>query len=39
MIGAIVLTMHRGANIKVQDVFEQYTRDFQKTVVKRRFVS
>lgn len=39
MIGAIVLTMHRGANIKVQDVFEQNTRDFQKTVVKRRFVS
>jgi NADH-ubiquinone oxidoreductase chain 6 len=36
MIGAIVLTMHRGANIKVQDVFEQNTRDFQKTVIKRR---
>lgn len=37
MIGAIVLTMHRGANIKVQDVFDQNTRDFQKTVVKKRY--
>ena len=39
MIGAIVLTMSRAANIKVQDVFEQNTRDFQKTVVKKRFQS
>nr|YP_010470434.1 NADH dehydrogenase subunit 6 [Tetraselmis marina]UVF37922.1 NADH dehydrogenase subunit 6 [Tetraselmis marina] len=37
MIGAIVLTMHRGANIKAQYIFEQNTRDFQKTVVKKRF--
>nr|QGP70634.1 NADH dehydrogenase subunit 6 [Tetraselmis sp. CCMP 881] len=37
MIGAIVLTMHRGANIKTQYVFLQNTRDFQKTVVKKRY--
>lgn len=37
MIGAIVLTMYRGANIKVQDIFEQNTRDFQKTIIKKRF--
>lgn len=37
MIGAIVLTMHRGANIKAQYIFEQNARDFQKTVVKKRF--
>ena len=37
MIGAIVLTMHRGANIKVQDIFEQNARDFQKTIIKKRF--
>jgi len=36
MIGAIVLTMHRGANIKTQYVFLQNKRDFQKTVVKKR---
>lgn len=39
MIGAIVLTMYRGANIKVQDVFSQNTRDFRKTIVKKRFDS
>lgn len=37
MIGAIVLTMHRGANVKAQYVFEQNARDFQKTVVKKRY--
>lgn len=36
MIGAIVLTMHRGANVKSQNVFEQNARDFQKTVIKKR---
>lgn len=39
MIGAIVLTMHRGASIKIQDVFQQNARDFQKTVIKKRFES
>jgi len=37
MIGAIVLTMHRGANVKAQHIFEQNARDFQKTVIKKRF--
>jgi len=36
MIGTIVLTMHRGANIKVQDPSQQNARDYQKTVVKQR---
>jgi NADH-quinone oxidoreductase subunit J len=36
MIGAIVLTMYKGANIKVQYVFEQNARDFSKTIVKKR---
>ena len=34
MIGAIVLTMHKGVNIKRQEVFEQNTREFAKTVGK-----
>ena len=36
MIGAIVLTMYRGFHVHAQDVFEQNTRDFSKTVLKRR---
>jgi len=34
MIGAIVLTMHKGVNVKRQEVFEQNTRDFSQTVQK-----
>ena len=34
MIGAIVLTMHKGVEVKRQDVFEQNTREFTKTVRK-----
>jgi len=34
MIGAIVLTMHKGVFVKRQDVFEQNTRDFSKTLHK-----
>lgn len=34
MIGSIVLTMHKGVFVKRQDVFEQNTRDFSKTVRK-----
>jgi NADH:ubiquinone oxidoreductase subunit 6 (subunit J) len=34
MIGAIVLTMHKGVAVKRQDVFVQNTRDFTKTLVK-----
>ena len=34
MIGAIVLTMHKGVNIKRQQVFQQNTREFAKTVTK-----
>lgn len=34
MIGAIVLTMHKGVNIKRQQVFQQNTREFAKTVAK-----
>lgn len=34
MIGAIVLTMHKGISIKRQKVFEQNTREFAKTVKK-----
>jgi NADH-ubiquinone oxidoreductase chain 6 len=32
MIGAIVLTMHKGVHIKRQKVFEQNTREFAKTI-------
>lgn len=32
MIGAIVLTMHKGVHIKRQQIFEQNTREFAKTV-------
>ena len=34
MIGAIVLTMHKGVYVKRQRVFEQNTREFGKTVGK-----
>ena len=34
MIGAIVLTMHKGIFIKRQEVFEQNTREFAKTIKK-----
>jgi NADH-ubiquinone oxidoreductase chain 6 len=34
MIGAIVLTMHKGVDVKRQEVFEQNTREFTKTVQK-----
>ena len=34
MIGAIVLTMHKGVYVKRQQVFEQNTREFGKTVGK-----
>ena len=34
MIGSIVLTMHKGVFVKRQDVFEQNTRDFSKTLQK-----
>jgi NADH-ubiquinone oxidoreductase chain 6 len=34
MIGAIVLTMHKGVNVKRQEVFTQNTREFAKTVAK-----
>lgn len=34
MIGAIVLTMHKGIYIKRQEVFQQNTREFAKTVRK-----
>jgi NADH-ubiquinone oxidoreductase chain 6 len=36
MIGAIVLTMHKGVFVKKQDVFEQNSRDFTKTIQKIR---
>nr|YP_009720872.1 NADH dehydrogenase subunit 6 [Scherffelia dubia]QGP70672.1 NADH dehydrogenase subunit 6 [Scherffelia dubia] len=35
MIGAIVLTMHRGAIVKSQNIFEQNLRDFSKTITKK----
>jgi len=38
MIGAIVLTMHKGIFVKRQEVFEQNTRDFSKTVKKVRHI-
>ena len=34
MIGAIVLTMHKGVYVKRQQVFQQNTREFGKTVGK-----
>ena len=34
MIGAIVLTMHKKVHVKRQEVFEQNTREFAKTVTK-----
>ncbi len=34
MIGAIVLTMHKSVNVKRQEVFQQNTREFAKTVKK-----
>jgi len=34
MIGAIVLTMHKGVHVKRQEVFEQNMREFAKTVRK-----
>ena len=34
MIGAIVLTMHKGVRVKHQKVFEQNTREFAKTIEK-----
>ena len=34
MIGAIVLTMHKGVHVKRQQVFQQNTREFAKTVAK-----
>lgn len=34
MIGAIVLTMHKGVHVKRQEVFEQNTREFAKTITK-----
>ena len=36
MIGAIVLTMHKGIDVKRQEVYEQNTREFAKTVRKFR---
>jgi energy-converting hydrogenase Eha subunit F len=36
MIGAIVLTMHKSITVKRQEVFEQNTREFAKTVQKIR---
>lgn len=37
MIGAIVLTMHKGLNIKRQEIFEQNSREFTKTIRKIRY--
>jgi NADH-ubiquinone oxidoreductase chain 6 len=34
MIGAIVLTLHKGINVKRQQVFRQNTREYAKTVGK-----
>lgn len=34
MLGAIVLTLHKGVHVKRQEVFEQNTREFAKTVTK-----
>ena len=34
MVGAIVLTMHRGVEVKRQEIFEQNSREFTKTIQK-----
>lgn len=34
MLGAIVLTLHKGVHVKRQEVFDQNTREFAKTVSK-----
>ena len=34
MLGAIVLTLHKGVHVRRQEVFEQNTREFAKTVTK-----
>ena len=39
MIGAIVLTMHKGVHVKRQQVFQQNTREFAKTVGKTEFLN
>ena len=39
MIGAIVLTMHKGVHVKRQQVFQQNTREFAKTVGKVESIS
>jgi NADH:ubiquinone oxidoreductase subunit 6 (subunit J) len=36
MIGAIVLTMHKGITVKRQEVYEQNNREFAKTIKKLR---
>jgi NADH:ubiquinone oxidoreductase subunit 6 (subunit J) len=36
MIGAIVLTMHKGIDVKRQEVYEQNNREFAKTIRKLR---
>jgi NADH:ubiquinone oxidoreductase subunit 6 (subunit J) len=36
MIGAIILTMHKGVNVKRQEVYEQNNREFAKTLKKLR---
>lgn len=36
MIGAIILTMHKGMNVKRQEVYEQNNREFAKTLKKLR---
>ena len=36
MIGAIVLTMHKGVFVRRQEVYEQNTRDFSRTIQKLR---
>ena len=38
MIGAIVLTMHKGVHVKRQEVFEQNLREFAKTVRKYKII-
>ena len=37
MIGAIVLTLQKGISVKRQEVFEQNSREFTKTIRKLRF--
>jgi NADH:ubiquinone oxidoreductase subunit 6 (subunit J) len=36
MIGVIVLTMHKGVSVRRQEIFEQNTREFSKTIQKIR---